>query len=256
MNDPGNNVIIKGIVIKSEISGEKSKLLTVLSADLGTIRVLATGGNNSKTSYFGSTQLFSYSQLTLKSLQRGYILSEAEQIESFYPLRQNLRSFALACYFAEICSFISVPGDEQPLRVLLNCLYALIKGISAEEKIKTVFELKTSSAAGFYPNLDQCAVCGSKRSETALFLSIPDGGVLCDACTENAMNAGKGLIPLNGAVFSALYFLRDVDPKKMFSFELGDEDAGALGDIAEKYLMFYLDKEMPSLDFYKRMREI
>ena len=180
----------------------------------------------------------------------------AELIESFYPLRQDLRSFSLACYFAEVCSFISVPGDEKPLRVLLNCLYSQIKKLASEEKIKAVFELKTLCEAGFYPNLDECASCGSQRSETALYLSISDGGLLCDVCAENAMNAGKELIPINGAVLSALMFIRDIDPKKMFSFELDDKDAAALGDIAEKYIIYQLDKEMPSLEFYKRMKEI
>ena len=256
MNDPEKTIKTKGIIIKSEVSGEKAKLLTVLSADLGTVRVLATGGNNSKASYFGCTQLFSYSNLTLKAMQRGYILSEAEPIESFYSLRQNLGSFSLACYFAEVCSFISVPGDDKPLRILLNCLFAQTKKICKDEKIKTVFELKTAYEAGFYPNLSNCAVCGNKRSETGLMLSIADGGVLCDICKENAEKAGKELIPLNGAVFTALNFIRDVDPKKMFSFELADDDMISLSEIAEKYLMFYLDREMPSLEFYKRMKDI
>ena len=228
----------------------------MLSANLGTIRILATGGNNSKTSYFGSTQLFSYSYLTLKVTQRGYILSEADPIENFYSLRQNLNSFSLACYFAEVCSFISVPNDNMPLRILLNCLYAQTKKLFDDDKIKAVFELKTALEAGFYPNLSECAVCGSKKSELALALSITDGGVLCDVCKENAEKVGASLIPLNRSVLAALVFIRDVDPKKMFSFELDENDMLLLSNISEKYLMFHLDKEMPSLEFYKRMKVI
>lgn len=254
MNNPENTVKTKGIIIKSEISGEKAKLLTVLTPDLGTIRVLATGGTNSKASYFGSIQLFSYSDLTLKSHQSGYILSEADAKETFYSLRDNLSSFALACYFAEICSFISVPEDDQLIRVLLNSLYLLTKKRATEEKIKAVFELKLSCVAGFYPNLDDCAVCGSKLSDTALYMSIADGGLLCDACSESRVGSGNKLIPVNGAVLSALTFIRDIDPKKMVSFELGKKDMASLGDIAEKYLIYHLDKEMPTLDFYKRMK--
>ena len=57
-----------------------------------------------------------------------------------------------------------------------------------------------------FPENIYCICCGD----------VMDGSRasgLCDACAENLLKAEKKLIPVNGAVLSALTYIRDTDPK-------------------------------------------
>ena len=103
---------IKGIVLREAPKGETSKLLTVLASDLGVITVNAKGVRKLSSAYLKSAQQFAFSDMLLYEKNGFYTLTEAALIAEFYPVREDIKSYALACYLCEAASAFAVPGEE------------------------------------------------------------------------------------------------------------------------------------------------
>ena len=74
----------QGIVLKSVPYKENDLILTVFSRKLGKIAVIARGAKKSKRSLLTSSQIFSYSNFTLKKEGHMYRVTQSEIIKRFY----------------------------------------------------------------------------------------------------------------------------------------------------------------------------
>ena len=132
----------KGIVIKEKPSGEKGKLLYILTESEGVVQVTATGARSISASYLKSVQLFAYSELSVYEKNGRMTLTEATLLESIYGIRSDLSSFAVSSYMAELCFLVSTAQNDGVLSLFLNCLYALSKSLAESRMVKAVFEYR------------------------------------------------------------------------------------------------------------------
>ena len=80
----------KGIVIKIANSSENDKILTVLTAERGKIRVFCKGAKKLKSAFLASTEFLSFSDMLLFEGNGDlYNLNSAEAINVFYNLRKG-----------------------------------------------------------------------------------------------------------------------------------------------------------------------
>ena len=63
-------------------------------------------------------------------------------------------------------------------------------------------------------------------------------------------------MPVSGAVLSAMRHIVYGDPKRLFSFHLGEEELRTLAGTAEAYLLTQLERGFRTLDFYKQIAQI
>ena len=146
----------KALVLREVKYKEADKLLTVLTGDEGKLTVKARGALRKGCKYGAAAQLLTYSELTLYDYQGKWLVSEAETIEQFLPLRADIERLALGVYFAELLEAVSDEDLPNPalLQLGLNSLFALSKGLYPLEHVKAVFELRLLCIAGFAPDLD------------------------------------------------------------------------------------------------------
>lgn len=238
-----------GIVVKTINFGERDKILTIITADNGKISVYAKGANSLKSKLASCSNLFAYSKLVLFKNKNKYSLDNAELIEIFYNLRNDLKKLSLAGYFAELMGVIAVENtnSNELLSFFLNTLYLL----SAKDKnlniIKPVFELKVLSFAGYMPDLEDCHHCDEKEN---LFFCYKDGYLLCGQC-NNGLPFECVLLP-NGILKAMKYILLAQDGKA-YNFTLDEESLNQLCIIIEKYLLMQLEHRFPTLDFYSKL---
>ena len=76
-----------------------------------------------------------------------------------------------------------------------------------------------------------------------------ENGMVCPACAQKL----PGILSVSPACFRALYYIVHAERKKVFAFRIGNEVQQELGNLAEKYILRHLDKDFPSLSYYKRM---
>lgn len=240
---------IQAIVLRVTDYNDRDALLTVLTRNHGKLTVKARGLRRKNSPLVAPCQLLAYGEFTLFEYKGQYTINEAHALELFQGLRRDLGKLSLGTYFAQASEVLSQEDLPNPelLSLVLNCLYALDKLGKAEMLVKSVFELRSASIAGYTPDLFGCHICGSQ--ECALF-DISGGALLCDKCKGTA----EGIrLPVTPAIVEAMRYITYCDAKKLFSFSIGEEALGQLSSITEAYLTTQLERGFSTLDFYKSL---
>ena len=118
----------KGIVIKIANSSENDKILTVLTAERGKIRVFCKGAKKTKSTFLASTEFLSFSDMVLfEGNGDMYSLNSAEPINVFYNLRKDIDKLMYAATIAQIINDVCQEEELSfnRLQLLLNTLYVI-----------------------------------------------------------------------------------------------------------------------------------
>ena len=86
----------QGIVLRETNYKEADKILTVLTRDWGKRTVKARGCRRKNSKLTAASQLLVYSELTLSERGEFTTLTEADPLEQFWSVRQDLETLALA----------------------------------------------------------------------------------------------------------------------------------------------------------------
>lgn len=236
---------IDGIVIRSSVTGEADRIVWVLTRNRGIIRAFAKGARGTKSRLHSATSLFAYCNFSFSEKNNVYNVSEAEVKEIFFDLRKSMETLALAQYFCEVMSK-TVPEsceEEIYLRLLLNSLFFLSKGEKNGLLIKSVFELRLVTVAGYMPSIIACADCSEYLTDTMYFDCLT-GELFCNKCAKGVM-----LPAVNAAVVSAMRHICFSDFSKIFSFELNEDNLISLNRLTEQYLKNALGQDFRLLGY-------
>lgn len=240
----------RGLVLREAKYKESDKILTILTAEEGKLTVKARGVARTRSKLSAATQLYGYSEFTLFGNRGMWTVNEAESIEQFRPLREEIKRLALAGYICELLEAVSDEDCPEPeiLQLGLNSLYALSEGICPPEQVKAAFELRLMCLSGYRPELEGCAKCGKAEMESG-YIVPAHGELYCSDCPRP-----DGLA-VDADVIRAMRYIVGAEPKKVFSFRLDPEALRRLGQVCEAYLLYELDRGFASLDYYKRVRK-
>ncbi len=232
------NVTVDGLVLRAVDYRESDKILTVLTRQKGRITVKAAGARRKGSRLGSCTQLLCYSEMTLFEKDGRYRLDEAYVREQFYGLSADLEKMALASYFAQVLHGEpeETPGSEDALRLALNSLYALEKGLYPPAVVKPAFELRYMGINGYAPDL-------SLRGDG--YVNV-DSGVMRPPDAP----AGWGDVFLDERAAEAARYILQCDLKRLFAFRLPEDSLRNLGVFAEKYLLCKTEQGYRTLDFY------
>ena len=238
-----------GLVLRETMYKESSKILTVLTANEGKLTVTARGALRRNSKLAAATQLLVFSDITLFSSRDRWTLTEARSIEQFRGLQNDVAHMALGSYFAELTEAVADEDSPNPelLPLCLNALFALSEGIKEPSYIKPAFELRLMAVSGFAPLISHCSICGKEVMECAL-LNLSGGKLTCMDCVPT-----DGVV-LSRSALSAARYIISCDPKKLFSFSLGDAAKREIAIAAEGYLLAQLERRFKTLEFYKGIR--
>ena len=241
----------KALVLREVKYKDADKILTVLTQDEGKLTVKARGALRKSCRYAAASQALSYSEMTLFGNRGRWSLNEAETIEQFLPLREDIAALALASYFAEALEAVSDEDSPNPavLQLGLNSLYALSRRLYAPGHVKAVFELRLMCLSGFEPDLSGCAACGRARAADAMF-SLSGGVLHCRACPPGSPGPS---LPVNPETVAAMRYVIFAEPKKLFSFSIPEASEKQLAAVTEGFLHTQLDRGFGSLEYWKTL---
>ena len=240
-------VVDKGLILRETPYKEADVMLSILTESGGKLSVLARGAKRKGSRVTAAIQLFTYSEFSMYESGGRYTLNEAEPIELFYGIREDIVKLTLASYFAEV---LEQAADEETidpelLRLGLNSFYAISKTDIPLKKIKAVFELKVASLSGYSPNLFFCGFCN--KNEKLMMFDIQNGSVVCDEC------ASRYHTKIDPTVIDAMRFVISADIKHIFSFKINDKSMDTLSEIADSYLKTHFGRNFKTNVFYKSL---
>lgn len=241
---------IQAIVLRVTDYNDRDALLTLLTRNHGKLTAKARGLRRKNGPLIAPCQLLAYGEFTLFEYRGQYTINEAQSLELFTPLRRDLTKLSLGTYFAQVTEVLSqedLPSPELQ-SLLLNCLYALTKLNLPENQIKAVFELRAACISGYMPDLFGCHVCGNQKPER---FDLAAGQLECANCRSRESNGIR--MPVNTSLLEAMRYISLCDPKKLFSFQIGEETLHQLANLSEAYLTTQLERGFSALDFYKSL---
>lgn len=159
-----------GINLKSTPFGESDRLLTILTEDAGLVRAVAPGSRKHKSTLGGRSGLFVVNDLLIargKTLDK---VTQAESLESFPGLSQDLRKLTAAQYLAELVLCQALSDQPQPelyhlLHEHLSRLEQMPGMVTLPCLVQAMFHLL--ALAGVSPQVYGC--CISQQSITPDF---------------------------------------------------------------------------------------
>ena len=216
------------------------------------------------------SQMFGYSNFEYYYRGTMAILKSGTSIQPFYELGMDIDRLNLASYLCDLACELTDEGEpaEEMLRLLLNSLYAISRDLYPQEIIKGAFEWRAATISGYAPDLSGCHRCGGLSGED-LYLDVMNGGVLCSECLRKKTNGvpqgsiyaddlreAEVICPITPAVLTALQYVTEAPPQRLFTFELSDaEDLRLFAGCAETYLLSHIGHGFDTLDFYRSLRE-
>lgn len=244
---------LEGVVLRERKTGEADRFLDVLTGEHGVLEIFVRGSKKGPSRYTGATQLLSFARLCFERRGERCVLNSAEPIRSFYDLRLDVEKLSLALYWGEVLKYTVSP--EQPaqdiLRLFVNSLHYLEKGIQPQLQLKAVFELRLLGLLGFMPDLVACEGCACYEHGQMRFLA-ERGVLLCGDCYSKQAAREVALI-LPPSILRAMRHILYARMEELFRFRLSEQGRRILSDITERYLLIQLDRRFQTLDFYKSM---
>jgi DNA repair protein RecO (recombination protein O) len=240
-----------GLVIRELNVGESDRIITVLTREKGVLRASAKGARSVKSRLSTATQLLTHSAFTLFQGREKYIIDEAETLDVFMGVRQDIEKLALAQYLCELmgCAAPQEAEAEVYLRLALNALHFIDSGKRPDDLVKAASEMRLMTLTGYMPDLLACSQCGSYESDTMYFLPAK-ASLLCADCAAG----GDKAYPLSRGALAAMRHTVYADFGKLFSFTLPQQGLEELAAASERYVLCCLDRSFNTLEFYDSLR--
>ena len=240
---------IQAIVLRVTDYNDRDALLTVLSRNHGKLTIKARGLRRKNSPLIAPCQLLAFAEFTLFEYKGQYTINEAHSLELFTALRRDLTKLSLGTYFAQVCDVISMEDLPNPelQSLLLNSLYGLSKLDLPETFVKSVFEMRAACLAGYTPVLFGCHICGSQNPDR---FDLSAGQLSCRGCASGEHGIR---MPVTAGMLEAMRYVCLCDPKRLFSFQIGDQTLEQLSSLTESYLQTQLERGFSALDFYKSL---
>ena len=229
----------KGIILVEHNMGDYDKMLTMLTPGLGKISCAARGAKRFRSSLLVGSQFLCFGDYVLYKTSSTYYINSCEPIEIFYNIRKDLKKLDYASFITKI--IIDVTNENENsyriLQLYLNTLYMISETDKDLEFILAIFKMKLISILGFTPNIKACTNCNSK--ENLEFFSLKDNGFKCRACAKQDTSC----IHMQSSTMQAIRYIITSPPKKVFSFNIGEDAIKELVIISKLYLNDKLEKE-------------
>ena len=166
-----------GIVLRTYKLGESDRIVSFVTEQHGKVRAVAKGVRKTKSKFGARLEPTSHVALQLYEGRELHIVTQAETVDHFRALRDDLDRLTRAVTMLEAVDNLSMEGEPNPrlYRMLLGALRAL----AAQDSplVVAAFFWKLLALEGFEPRVDACAVCESTVDLVAF--DLEEGGVLC-----------------------------------------------------------------------------
>lgn len=195
---------VEAIVLRSRDMGEADRVVTLLGSEGGKVRAVARGARRPRSRLVAATQAFTRATFSLFRGRDLDTVSQAELIDSFRGLREDLEVTALAACAAEVTDGLLPEGEPQPdaYALLVQAFTALPAGGAA---VLYGYVLKFLDVLGYRPRLDACVSCSGElgpagpaagagdpaaaaapgaAAASPVHFSFAQGGAVCPRCRD------------------------------------------------------------------------
>lgn len=239
------------IILRQRRLGDVDKIVTLYTASYGKLDAVAKGVRRTRSKLAGHVEPLNHGSFLLAHGRNLDIVTQAQTIETFQPLREELERLSRGLYVAELVDRFTEEREQSfPLyRLLLDTL----RRLSQRDDLDTVvryFEMSLLTLVGYRPELGECVSCRARLEPVTNYWSVASGGAMCARCVPPdvpvrplSVNALKVLRVLQSGSFSEAARVK-VSP------DLSREIEGHL----REYTRYVLERDVRSAAFIEVVR--
>jgi DNA repair protein RecO (recombination protein O) len=167
----------QGIVLRTYKLGEADRIVAFMTERHGKVRAVAKGVRKTKSKFGARLEPPTHVALQLYEGRELDIVTQAESIDHFRAIREDLDRLTRAVTMLEAVDQLALEREPNP--ELYKMLVGGLKAIAERNSALLVagFHWKLLALEGFRPVVEHCAVC---EEEVGLVAFDPDvGGLLC-----------------------------------------------------------------------------
>lgn len=167
----------EGVVLRTYKLGESDRIVSLLTRRHGKVRAVAKGVRKTKSRFGARLEPPTHVQLLLYEGRDLDIVTQAETIDHFRTIRDDLDRLTRAVSMLEAADQLGLEGEpNEPLfQMLLGALRALAN--HSGPLVVAGFYLKVLALEGFRPMVEACIECGDE--EELVSFDLEGGGVRC-----------------------------------------------------------------------------
>lgn len=238
----------EGIILKRVDFGEADRLVTIFTKNKGKITSLAKGIRRIGSRRSGNVELLNRAKLSFAQSKSLPILTEAESVQTFSRLKEDLKKVGLAYYLIELVDQFFHDGQESYKTYnLLSEALSFINELEMEkaEIIVRAFELKLLSIVGYQPSVQRCVECRKKLQPFGNYLSPEVGGVLDRSCMNDSVLAR----PVSQGEIKLMRFALANPFSETVKINVPVNLTKRLKDQMRVYIEYFLEKQLNSPKF-------
>lgn len=238
-------------MLRRQDLGEADRILTLYTPRHGKLKAIVKGARKPLSRKAGHLELFARAEL---QIARGHdldIVSQAEMVEPYVALREDLRRMAYAAYFVELVDSFTGERDESPslYRLLSDGLGWICEAVHLPRTVQ-YYELHLLALSGYRPQLDVCVSCGKSLRPEPQFYSYTEGGVVCPNCGDGR----PGARPLSLAALKVLRNMQRNPYHAIADLRLRPLTLRETEKLLGNTITYHLEYRPRSLAFVQRLR--
>jgi DNA repair protein RecO (recombination protein O) len=166
-----------GIVVRTYKLGEADRIVSFVTERHGKVRAVAKGVRKTKSKFGARLEPTSHVALQLYEGRELDIVTQAESVDHFRPIRNDLDRLTRAVTMLEAADQISL--EREPNAAVYRMLLGALRSLAERNSPLVVagFHWKLLALEGFRPVVDECVTCG--RTDGLVAFDPTEGGLLC-----------------------------------------------------------------------------
>jgi DNA repair protein RecO (recombination protein O) len=220
------------VILKRMDLGEADRIVTLFSRDVGKIRAVAKGVRRTTSRSAGHLEPFTLSDVMFAVGRDLDVISQADTLESFRTVREDLVLTTHAYYLAEMVDMLT--EDRLENRAVFDALVDGLRDLAGtpdSRLVLIIFHVRLLEALGYRPELRECVTCRATIEPERNHFSALAGGVLCPTCGPREATARA----IGNSALKLLRFVQQTDGQRSVSVaaSISREAEALLRDYAE-----------------------
>ncbi len=243
----------ESIVLRRQDLGETDRIISVFTPSQGKLRALAKGVRKPGSRKAGHVEPFTRNSLLVAKGRDLDIITQAETIEAYPHLRQDLDRLGQAAYVAELVDRFGLEATES--HALYHLTARTFERLDGEENAAAAlryFQIRLLDLSGYRPELSRCVNCAEQAQPQDQYFSASEGGLLCPKCGPRNPYAR----PLSLGALKVLRHYQRSDYSEASRPQVSQTVSLELEGLIESYLNHLVERDLNVPTFVRQVRRV
>ncbi|MBQ4078287.1 DNA repair protein RecO [bacterium] len=245
------------INLKSYNISEADKIIVMYSKEKGLIKGVAKGIKKTTSKLGGRMDMLVANKLMLNKGKTLDTICQAEALNTFFNLRNDMNKLFYAMYCSEIVSNFGIendPNSEEIYNLFYSFLEKLSNAKTKEQAMLSVlkFQIKIMHITGYSIELNDCVKCQKEPNSEEIYFSIEQGGILCKDCAIDVCKKIK--IPQKIKEFLNTILKEDFNTQTKYDDLVTEKICDICINLLKNYIEYYSPKRFKTTQMLESIR--